>query len=205
MSSNSQVSIVDFGSFGNLNSIKKAFEKVEGNVNIISTPKQVKQASRIVIGGVGTYKNAMAFLNERMLSEALFEFGSSGKPILGICLGMQLLAEVGFENGHTKGLGLIKGEVHKLRNCNNIPHIGFNEVYTTKTCHLFSDVVRQSEYYFMHSYELINYQEHTALTVIDKQHECVAAVQNNSVFGVQFHPEKSKDAGLSICKNFLCF
>ena len=130
--------------------------------------------------------------------EALF---SNTKPILGICLGMQILSTLGFEYGKTKGLGIIKAEVRPMLIDAKVPHVGFNTIEVIKTCNILNDL-EDEEFYFMHSFEVVNYTDITSLTECDG-HKFVSSIQKDNIYGVQFHPEKSREAGIQLLKNFI--
>ena len=192
------IGIVNYGIAGNIHSVKKAIEKAGGNTLVINSPTDFGLVDKIVIPGVGSFKDAMHELENDGFIDPLKEFN---KPILGICLGMQILAELGFEFGKTSGLGLINAEV-KLILCDaKIPHMGFNKIRVINSNELL-DGVEDEEFYFMHSYEMVNYTDISALTKYDN-HNFVSAIHKGNLYGVQFHPEKSRESGIKLLSNFI--
>ena len=192
------IGIVNYGIAGNIHSVKKAIEKAGGNTLVINSPTDFGLVDKIVIPGVGSFKDAMHELENDGFIDPLKEFN---KPILGICLGMQILAELGFEFGKTSGLGLINAEV-KLILCDaKIPHMGFNKIRVINSNELL-DGVENEEFYFMHSYEMVNYTDISALTKYDN-HNFVSAIHKDNLYGVQFHPEKSRESGIKLLSNFI--
>lgn len=200
------VLIIDYG-MGNLGSVKRAFEECGAQVFISSEPQELKSATHIVLPGVGAFNDGMSNLFQRGWVPEIKEAALKDKiPMLGICLGMQLLADKGYEGGETSGLGLVPGEVRLLEPdppATRIPHIGWNEVYKTKQSSLLSNIPDGTDFYFVHSYHFrASNREH----VIATTPYCggfVSAVMLNNVFGVQFHPEKSSRPGFQLIKNFL--
>lgn len=197
----SNIGLVDYGISGNLFNVRKALELAGAKVTIIQEKKDFKNVHKIVLPGVGSFKNAMDSIEpfRDVLIEVLQE-----KPTLGICLGMQILSTKGFEGGETKGLGLIDAEVKKMEIRGKVPHLGWGKMKILNECPLLEKISPDDNFYFMHSYEMINYQNVIALTEYC-EHNFVSAIQNGNLFGVQFHPEKSRDAGLQILRNFLTF
>ncbi|KLE03676.1 imidazole glycerol phosphate synthase subunit HisH [Aliarcobacter butzleri] len=194
------IGIVNYGIAGNIHSIKKAIEKAGGKVLIIDKKEDLKKVDKIVIPGVGSFKDAMVELQKNELLEPLKKAIQS-KPTLGICLGMQILSTLGFEYGKTQGLEVIKAEVKPILVDAKIPHIGFNNIDIVKPNPLL-DGLENEEFYFMHSYEVVNF--HDVITTTEyAEHLFVSAIQKGNVFGVQFHPEKSREAGIKLFKNFI--
>lgn len=196
------VGIVNYGLAGNIPSIKKALEHIGADVSVIEKPADFKGVDRLILPGVGSFADAMAELEQSGLKSVLEDAEKSNLPILGICLGMQILGKIGFEFGETKGLQLIDSEVCRMECKGSIPHIGFNTLNITKPSPILSGIVEQDEFYFMHSYEVRNYTDVVALTNY-ADHMFVSAIQKGNVYGVQFHPEKSREAGLRVFSNFL--
>lgn len=195
---NSIVGVVRYGTAGNIYSIVKAIEKANGTVKIIEESADIDSVDRIVLPGVGSFFDGMKELKERGLIDALL---LTKKPVLGICLGMQILSKVGFEYGRTSGLGLINAEVKKIVCDGPVPHVGFNHINIVDENSLLKGL--ESElFYFMHSFEVVNYTNILALTKY-VGHEFVSAVQKDNFYGVQFHPEKSREAGIKLFENFL--
>ena len=192
------IGIVNYGVAGNIHSIKKAVEKAGGKALIINDPEQFSEVDKIVLPGVGSYKDAMQELENDGFIESL---KTTTKPILGICLGMQILSTLGFEYGETKGLNLIQAEVKPILVDAKVPHVGFNTINVTNSNKVL-DGLDQEEFYFMHSYEVVNYTDITSLTEYEG-HSFVSSVQKNNLYGVQFHPEKSRGAGVKLFRNFV--
>jgi glutamine amidotransferase len=197
--------IVDYG-MGNLRSVLNALEALGAQAQISSDPAALTAAERIVLPGVGAFGEAMHRLRERGLVEALTREVGQGKPILGLCLGMQLLAERGLEHGEHAGLGWIAGEVRRLEPPDpalRVPHIGWNEVTTRPPSRLLAGIPDGSTFYFVHSYHLLPRDQTCVTGTCDYGGPLVAVVEQGHVMGTQFHPEKSQKAGLQLLRNFL--
>jgi glutamine amidotransferase len=192
------IGIVNYGTAGNIHSVEKALNKASGKTLIINNVEQFNQVDKIVLPGVGSFKNAMQQLENIGFLEIL---SNNKKPILGICLGMQILSTLGFEYGKTKGLGIIKAEVRPMLIDAKVPHVGFNTIEVIKTCNILNDL-EDEEFYFMHSFEVVNYTDITSLTEY-AGHKFVSSIQKDNIYGVQFHPEKSREAGIQLLKNFI--
>jgi imidazole glycerol-phosphate synthase subunit HisH len=192
------VGIVNYGIAGNIHSVKKAIEKAGGVALVINSPSDFESVSRIIIPGVGSFKDGMRELNNEELIKPLIGFK---KPILGICLGMQILAGLGFEFGKSEGLGLLNAEVKPILCEAKIPHMGFNKIQVVKSNQLIKGLDAE-EFYFMHSYEMINFTDVVALTTYGN-HSFVSAIHKDNLYGVQFHPEKSREAGIKLLSNFI--
>jgi imidazole glycerol-phosphate synthase subunit HisH len=192
------IGIVNYGTAGNIHSVEKALNKASGKTLIINNVEQFNQVDKIVLPGVGSFKNAMQQLENIGFLEVL---SNNKKPILGICLGMQILSTLGFEYGQTKGLGFIKAEVRPMLIDAKVPHVGFNTIEVIKTCNILNDL-EDEEFYFMHSFEVVNYTDITSLTEC-AGHKFVSSIQKDNIYGVQFHPEKSREAGIKLLKNFI--
>ena len=192
---------------GNLRSVSNAFQTLGVDVDIVSDADAIAQYDKIILPGVGAFKDAMTCLNERGMVEALHAFVDTGKPLLGICLGMQLLFQSSEEFGQTQGLGLIEGKVVKFDSTKfsqrlKIPHMGWNELIVTKDTPLFRGMPEQFYLYFVHSFHASCDEEY----IIGKTiygYEFPSAVQKGNVYGFQPHPEKSHANGLKILKNFV--
>ena len=203
-----KTAIIDYG-MGNLDSVFRAVEINGGYPFIVNNSKDLESATHIIIPGVGAYSAGMKNLNKSGLVEPIKNKVTKNKiPLLGICLGMQLLSELGYEGGETTGLGLIKGEVKLLKPQNkkeHIPHVGWNEVIYKKNSALFNDISSGKDFYFVHSYHFTCQNKNNILTTTPYCKDFVSAVIKENIFGVQFHPEKSQKYGLKLIKNFLNF
>ena len=199
------VAIVDYG-VGNLFSLKSSFAAIGADVVITSDPEVLRAADRILLPGVGAFQDAAAKLRQTGLDVVLKELAASGKPLLGICLGMQLLFERSFEYGEHQGLGLIPGSVRPIRDVIpadlKIPHIGWNALHFHNSCPLFSRIQENDCVYFVHSYYASDCDAYVTATA-EYGYELTAAVAKDNVYGCQFHPEKSGTVGLNILKAFI--
>ena len=207
------ITVIDYGS-GNLKSAAKALETAAHNVNasskilVSSDPKIIKQSDKIVLPGQGSFGDCYSGIKKIPgLKETLNEFVlEKKKPILGICVGMQLFAKIGYESQETKGFGWIDAEVRKINNMNKklkLPHMGWNQIELKKDCFLFSNVKDKSHFYFIHSYEFITKQKDCIVATTDYGNSVIVSVAQKNIFGTQFHPEKSQKNGLIILENFL--
>lgn len=195
------VGIVNYGIAGNIKSIKKALEKAGAETLIVNSSIELASVDSIVIPGVGSFRDAMEELKRHDgLVQSLIE-AIKKKPTLGICLGMQILATLGFEYGKTEGLGLINAEVKPVEVDAKVPHMGFNTIEIVKPNKVL-DGLNGEEFYFMHSFEVVNYTDISALTSY-AGHNFISAINNGNIYGVQFHPEKSREAGIKLFQNFL--
>jgi len=195
--------VVDYG-MGNLRSVQKGFEKVGGNAIISRDPVKIERADRLVLPGVGAFPECMRNLTRLDLVEPILEFIESGRPFLGICLGLQLLFDESEEFGGHDGFGVIPGKVREFdRNMGlKIPHMGWNQVSFAKDVPIFRGIEEGSFFYFVHSF-YVDPDDPTdiaAETEYGIKFTCAAARDN--IFATQFHPEKSQDLGLRILKNF---
>jgi len=194
------IGVVRYGKAGNIHSINKALKKAGANTLVVSSPSELEKVDSIVIPGVGSFSDAMqSITNNNMDKEIIAQ--SKHKNILGICLGMQIFSSIGFEYGLNKGLDIIDAEVKHIICEAKVPHMGFNKLEIIKKSSLLSGV-EDAEFYFMHSYEVVNYTDILTLTEY-VGHKFVSSVQKNNIYGVQFHPEKSRDAGIEVFKNFI--
>lgn len=192
------VGVVNYGIAGNIHSIEKAIKKAGGQTLVINTGKQFDQIDKVILPGVGSFKDAMQGLKKYGLIEDLYR---NKKPILGICLGMQLLSTLGFEYGQIKGLGFIQAEVRPILVNAKIPHVGFNKVEIVGTNDILEGLDNK-EFYFMHSFEVVNSSDITSYTQY-ADHKFVSSIQKGNIYGVQFHPEKSRAAGIQVLRNFI--
>jgi imidazole glycerol-phosphate synthase subunit HisH len=201
------VVLIDAGT-GNLRSVQKALESIGANVLRTDDPhalRRVLSGKRVVLPGVGAFGDFMSGLRVRGLEDVVKEVAARGVPLLGICVGMQSLFEVGEEMGEHKGLGLLQGKVVKFAESLSvkIPHTGWNQVEAKKEASLFNQVDDGAYVYFNHSYYCQPWNSSDILATTDYGLNYSCAVQYENIFGVQFHPEKSQAVGLQILKNFL--
>ena len=207
------ISVIDYGS-GNLKSAAKALEAAANNTSIkpkiiiTSDPKIIKQSDKIVLPGQGSFRDCYLGIKKITgLDETLNEFViEKKKPILGICVGMQLFAKTGYESEQTKGFGWIDAEVRKINNMNKklkLPHMGWNEIELKKDCFLFSNIKNKSHVYFIHSYEFMTKQKDCVVATTNYGNSIIVSIVKENIVGTQFHPEKSQKNGLIILENFL--
>ena len=207
------ITVIDYGS-GNLKSAAKALEVAVTNINssskivVTSDPNTIKKSDKIVLPGQGSFRDCYLGIKKIPgLIETLNEFVLvKKKPILGICVGMQLFAKIGYESQETKGFGWIDGEVRKINNMNKklkLPHMGWNEIELKKNCFLFSNIKNKSHMYFIHSYEFMTKQKDCVVATTDYGNSIIVSVVKENIVGTQFHPEKSQKNGLKILENFL--
>ena len=198
------VVLIDAGT-GNLRSVQKALEAVGANVLRTDDPKKVVSGGRVVLPGVGAFGDFMSGLRARGLEEAVNDTVKRGIPLLGICVGMQALFEIGEEMGEHKGMGLLQGKVVKFADSLSvkIPHTGWNQLEVKNDARLFDQVDAGAYVYFNHSYYCQPQNSSDILATTDYGMNYACAVQCENIFGVQFHPEKSQAVGLKILKNFL--
>jgi len=204
------VAIVDYNS-GNISSIINSFKEAaqdKVNIQITSDLKKIKLSDKVVLPGQGSFKSCIEALNDiEGLVETLNEFAvTNKKPLLGICVGLQMFADLGYEEIETKGLGWISGTVSKIDNQNGaykLPHIGWNQIEIVKQSKIFENIENNSHMYFVHSYEFIPEDKEIISATTDYSSKIVCAVEKENIFGTQFHPEKSDKIGLKIIKNFI--
>ena len=194
------IGIIDYGA-GNLNSICKAFEHIGFTTEIIEEKTDTDKYEAVVLPGVGAFPGAMDRLRANNLVEFIKEFVKTNKPMLGVCLGMQLLFEWGYEDTKTKGLDLLPGEVVKMESSLKIPHMGWNELEIIKEDPLFKGLPDNPHYYFVHSYKLKEITEEV-IAVTEYGGKVPAVVKKDNIIGLQFHPEKSGNNGLKLLENF---
>ena len=204
------VTIVDYQS-GNISSVINSFKKVtkeKANIEITSDLNKIKLSDKLILPGQGSFKNCVDSLNSiDGLHDALKEFAIiNKKPMLGICVGLQMFATIGYEESETKGLGWIPGKVTKIDNQNGkfkLPHIGWNEIEILKKSKIFEGIQNKSHMYFVHSYEFVPEDKSVISSITDYSSKIVSSVEKDNLFGTQFHPEKSDKTGLKIIENFL--
>ena len=204
------VTIVDYKS-GNISSVINSFKEVAQNkvkIEVTSDLNKIKSSDKIVLPGQGSFKSCIDALNKiNGLVETLNDFAiNNKKPLLGICVGLQMFADVGYEETETKGLGWIPGKVTKINNQNGeykLPHIGRNEINIVKESKIFKDIEDNSHMYFVHSYEFIPNDRNVILATTNYSSNHVCVVEKENIFGTQFHPEKSDKTGLKIINNFI--
>jgi len=200
------IAIVDYN-MGNLASVKNAFAKLGKETVVESDPSKFKNYDKLILPGVGAFGDAMEHLKDRDMIEPLREYAKSGKPMLGICLGMQLLFESSEEFGRNEGLGIIKGYVSafdtsKFSEPLKVPHMGWNRMFTKKHL-LFENLDDEHYLYFVHTYHVNCSDSNDIIGSSHYGYEFTSAVAHGNVFGIQPHPEKSHDNGLKILENFI--
>ena len=204
------VTIVDYKS-GNISSVINSFEEVakdKVNIEVTSDLNKIKSSDKVVLPGQGSFKSCVEALNNiNGLTDILNEFAiTNKKPLLGICVGLQMFADIGYEETETKGLGWIAGKVLKIDNQNGkfkLPHIGWNQINIVKDSKIFKDINDNSHMYFVHSYEFIPEDKNVISATTDYSSNIVCSVEKENIFGTQFHPEKSDTMGLKIISNFI--
>ena len=204
------VTIVDYNS-GNISSVINSFNEVakdKVNIEVTSDLNKIKSSDKVVLPGQGSFKSCVDALNSiNGLTDTLNEVAiSNKKPLLGICVGLQMFADVGYEEIETKGLGWISGKVVKINNQNGkykLPHIGWNQLNIHKNSKIFKDIENNSHMYFVHSYEFIPQDKSIISATTDYSSNIVCSVEKENIFGTQFHPEKSDKIGLKIIDNFI--
>lgn len=200
------IGIIDYG-MGNLFSVSKALERLNVPYFISEESEKLMNANGLILPGVGSFRDAMHRLNESGLSELIKQYVDAGKPLLGICLGMQLLFEESEENGFTRGLGLLSGQVVRFSGKSNdginykVPHMGWNKL-TFKCSSNILNKISESHVYFVHSYYVKTDDKDILIASSDYHIEVPAVVGNQNILGMQFHPEKSSKLGMQLFKNF---
>jgi len=201
----SDITIIDYG-MGNLRSVQKAIEKNGGTATITADPHQIADADKVILPGVGAFRDAIDAIKRHDLVAPIHDVVSAGKPFLGICLGLQLMLDVSHEDGEFEGLGIVPGEVRKfdLPSDFKIPHMGWNQFESrTDANPLLSDIPADAWFYFVHSYYVVPTDESWSAGRTDYGGEFTSMVWKDNVFATQFHPEKSQTAGLQLIKNFV--
>ncbi|KEQ22064.1 imidazole glycerol phosphate synthase subunit HisH [Paenibacillus tyrfis] len=195
------IAIIDYG-MGNLHSVASAVERLGYRGVIVSDEQELLQAEGAILPGVGAFGDAMDHLRESKLDAAVKRYAASGKPLLGICLGMQLLFSRSEEHGLHEGLNLLPGDVVRFRGDYKVPHMGWNKLELCQESPLF-EAVEEGHVYFVHSFHVKPEQPGDLLAVTDYYQQVTAIVGRNNVFGMQFHPEKSGSVGMKLLGNFL--
>jgi len=204
------VTIVDYNS-GNISSVINSFREVaedKVNIEVTSDLNKIKFSDKVVLPGQGSFKSCVDALNNISgLVDGLNEFVIyDKKPLLGICVGLQMFADVGYEETETRGLGWISGKVSKIDNQNGkfkLPHIGWNEIDIKKDSKIFKGIENKSHMYFVHSYEFVPEDKSVISATTEYSSNIVCSVEKENIFGTQFHPEKSDKIGLKIIDNFI--
>jgi len=204
------VTIVDYNS-GNISSVINSFKEVakdKVNIEVTLDLSKIKSSDKVVLPGQGSFKSCVDALNKiDGLTDTLNEFAiTNKKPLLGICVGLQMFADTGYEETETKGLGWISGKVSKIDNQNGkfkLPHIGWNQIKIIKDSKIFQDIENNSHMYFVHSYEFVPNDKNVVSATTDYSSNIVCSVEKENIFGTQFHPEKSDKLGLKIIENFI--
>jgi glutamine amidotransferase len=198
------IAIIDYG-VGNLFSLQSSFAAIGADAVVTNDPEVIRSADRLILPGVGAFEDAARALRDTGMADLVKEQAASGKPIMGICLGMQLLFEKSYEYGEHEGLGLIKGSVRPIAEVIDpnlkIPHIGWNSLIFQKQSPLFKYIREGDCVYFVHSYYAADCDE-AVTSVAEYSAELTASVESGNVYGCQFHPEKSGDVGLNILRAF---
>lgn len=197
----SDVVIIDYG-VGNLRSVEKAFAATDCGALVSSEEKDLRAAERLVLPGVGAFGACMKALHERGFDRLVHEKVVAGTPLLGVCVGMQLLFEESDEFGATRGLGLLRGKVRRFDDNLVVPHVGWNRIHQRGEHSLFEDVADESFFYFVHSYYCEPEDESVVAGETEYGVRYASVVAQQNICGVQFHPEKSQDVGLRLLQNF---
>ncbi len=205
-----KVTIVDYNS-GNISSVINSFKEVaqdKVNIEVTADLNKIKSSDKLVLPGQGSFKSCVDALNNiNGLVDTLNEFAiNQKKPLLGICVGLQMFADIGYEETETKGLGWMPGKVSKIDNQDGkykLPHIGWNQINIVKESKIFKNIDNNSHMYFVHSYEFIPSDKNVISATTDYSTNIVCSVGKENLFGTQFHPEKSDKTGLQIIQNFI--
>lgn len=197
------IAIIDYGA-GNLHSVKNALDFLGAESKITGSTSEILSADKVILPGVGAFGSAMNALTASGLNEVIFEVADKGTPLLGICLGLQLMFEKSEEAPDVKGLGLFKGTIVKIPNRGlKIPHMGWNSIEVVKDSRILNNIGENPFVYFVHSYYLNASDEGVVSAYTDYGERLGIAVEKDNVFATQFHPEKSGETGMKILKNFI--
>lgn len=197
-----RVGIIDYG-MGNLHSVQKALQTAGAQTELTAEAQRLKQFDKLVLPGVGAFGDAMSNLRERELIDAIHDAVTAGTPLLGVCLGMQILFSESEEMGHHLGLNILPGVVRRLRVSAKVPHMGWNQIQQRTTCPLFENVENGAFVYFANSYVVIPAQSAVIAGETDYDGTFTSVIWHENVYGVQFHPEKSERVGLQMLRNFV--
>ena len=199
------IAIIDYG-MANLRSVQKAFEQVGAGAQIISEPEQIDRAEKFVLPGVGAFQDAVATLRQRGHDQAIRRHIDQGRPFLGICLGLQMLFDVGYEDGEHRGLGVFRGACVRFKVDEEmglkVPHMGWNQLDVRRPAPIFRDLPEACGVYFVHSYHVTTPDDSLVATTTDYGRPFVSSIWKDNVMATQFHPEKSQKVGLQILSNF---
>ncbi len=197
------IKIVDYG-MGNLRSVQKAFEKLGHAAEICDQPTQLSHADKLVLPGVGAFRDAIHELRRKEMAAPILDHLASGQPFLGICLGLQLLFDVSYEDGEWPGLGIIPGKVVRFQDQPDlkIPHMGWNQLQRTGEPALFANIPSDAHFYFVHSYHVVPTDRSVVIAESEHGERFVAAIGKANLWATQFHPEKSQKHGLQLLANF---
>lgn len=201
--STSNLKIVDYG-MGNLRSVQKAFERLGIAAEICQSGQELADADAMVLPGVGAFRDAIAALRDHDMVQAILDHIAADKPFLGICLGLQLLFDVGYEDGEWEGLGVIPGKVVRFEDQPGlkIPHMGWNRLEFARQHAVFDGIPGDAFYYFVHSYHVVPEDDSVVIARCDHGGEFVAVVGQGNLVATQYHPEKSQSVGLKLIQNF---
>jgi imidazole glycerol-phosphate synthase subunit HisH len=200
---NEMLTIVDYG-MGNLRSVQKAFQKLGVDAEVSQSPVEIGRAEKLVLPGVGAFRDAIHELKTKDMVAPVKDHIAAGKPFLGICLGLQLLFDVSYEDGEWEGLGIIPGEVVRLQDMPGlkIPHMGWNSLQMASHPPVFEDIPEGSHFYFVHSYHVAPREESIIAARTTHGQSFVSVIAQDNLFATQFHPEKSQRLGLKLLSNF---
>ena len=195
------IAIIDYGA-GNIKSLQFALERLQIPSILTSDKQKIEQADALILPGVGSFYDAMDKLNEKQLDTVIKKEVQNGKPLLGICLGMQMLFETSTEGGNSQGLGLLKGKIDIIPNTVKVPHMGWNLLNIQLEQPIVQKLPKRPFVYFVHSYYAQSTEPTNVIANTDYDVSIPAIVQQDNIIGIQFHPEKSGEAGLQILRNF---
>ena len=197
------IKIVDYG-MGNLRSVQKAFEKLGHTAEICDQPSKLGDVDKLVLPGVGAFRDAIHEVRRREFVTPILDHLASGKPFLGICLGLQMLFDVSYEDGEWPGLGIIPGKVVRFQDQPGlkIPHMGWNQLQITGEPKLLANIPRDAHFYFVHSYHVVPTDRSVVIAESEHGERFVAAIARGNLWATQFHPEKSQKHGLQLLANF---